>query len=439
MPTDTLTAAASLFDRPVVVPPAYPQQAAKLGWPDGLVERMLRLRIPTYDVQHWLDHHADWERLEKFLDAKERVMNGTIRVREATWSDAEGVAEMYANSPEDIGDFEVTVERSPYPYAQFRLQEHPNIQIVEDRGVVLAAAAHSARNTLIEGRELSCHIASAWRVRKECRGQGMTTLMRVYGGPACSWFGLINYWYVRSGNFGAVDWIKSLRPDIAEAAEKQGGDLPGLQVAVHHFRARNFDGPSTGSGQATRGIRKATRTDAARCVPLINRTHKGQDFFRPYTADFLFERLGDCGWGPKPDFIEPVYNWNDYYVLEEDGKIVACAGLWDRGKHVREVWREKATGKTTVIEPTALLDFGYARDREDAMARLLGYLIGVTNDLGRQELLAPIEQLPKLVQLMAVYEPVIEPRTLAYDGWDGEGGVEVSVTVRRAYTDLAYW
>jgi hypothetical protein len=426
-----MTAEPSLFDRPIALPPEYGEKATKLGWPDGFVERMLRLRIPTYDVEHWLDHHTDWQQLQKFLDAKERIMTTTIKVREATWSDGEAVAEMYANSPEDVGDFEVTVERSPYPYAQFRLQEHPNIQIVEDQGVVLATAVHSARNTLIEGRELTCHIASAWRVRKECRGQGMTGLLRAYGGPACAWFGLINYWYVRSGNFGAIEWIKALRPGLADVIDREGGNLPGLQVGVHHFRARNFDGDA-------RGIRKAMREDAERCVPLINRTHEGQDLFRPYSVEFLQERLDDCGWGPKPDFIELVYNWNDYYVLEEDGKIIACAGLWDRGKHVREVWREKATGQTTVIEPTALMDFGHARGREDAMARLLGYLIGVTNGLGRQELLAPIEQLPKLVELMSPFDPAIEPRTLAYDGWD-EGGLEVSVKVRRPYTDLAYW
>jgi hypothetical protein len=396
---------------------------------------MLQLRVPSYDIEHWLDHHSDWLQLSKFLDAKERVMSGTLRAREATWSDAEAVAEMYANAPEDVGDFEVTVERSPYPFAQFRLQEHANVQIIEDRGIVLAAAAHSARNTLIEGRELTCHIASAWRVRRECRGQGMTTMMRVFGGPACAWFGLINYWYVRSGNFGAVDWIKSLRPDIAEAAAEQGGSLPGVQVAVHHFAA---DRGSSRAPVAARGIRKATRADAVRIVSLINRTHKGLDFFRPYSADFLRDRLDDCGWGPKPDFIERVYNWDDVYVVEEDGKIVACGGLWDRGKHVREVWRNKSTGEATVIAPTALLDFGYARGREDAMAGLLDYLIGVTDGLGRQELLAPIEWLPKLVDLMAKHDPAIESRLLAYDKWD-EGGVEVSVTVRKPYTDLAYW
>ncbi len=436
MGTDTLTAGPSLFDRPVSVPPDYDRRAAEVGWPNGLVERMLRLRIPTYDVEHWLDHHTDWAQLEKFLDAKERVMSGTIKVREATWSDGEGVAEMYANSPEDVGDLEVTVERSPYPYAQFRLQEHPNIQLVEDRGVVLAAAVHSARNTLVGGQELTCHIASAWRVRKEFRGQGLTTLLRLYGGPACAWFGLINYWYVRSGNFGAADWIKSLRPDIAEAAAKQGGELPGLQVGVHHFRAKSYTGPELVEGSAK--IRKATRADARRCVALINRTHKGLDFFRPYSEEFLDDRMSDCGWGPKPDFIERIYSWDDYYVLEEDGAIVACAGLWDRGKHVREVWRNKSTGETTAVEPTALLDFGYARGREDAMARLLDYLIGVTNGMGRHELLAPVEQLPKLADLMSSREHAVETRTMGIDGWD-EAGLKVDVQVKRPYTDLAYW
>jgi hypothetical protein len=259
---------------------------------------------------------------------------------------------------------------------------------------------------------------------------------------------LINYWYVRAGTVGAVDWIKSLRPDIAEAAAANSGDLPGLKVAVHHFAAKapstsSGPGGSTGSGAPSPTgsgavVRKATRADAPRMVPLINRTHKGLDFFRPYSIDFLNDRLDDCGWGPKPDFIERVYNWDDAYVVEEDGKIVACGGLWDRGKHVREAWRNKSNGETTVIAPTALLDYGYARGREDAMASLLDHMIGVTHELGRQELLAAIEWLPKLVALMEKHEPAVEQRLLAYDKWN-EGGIEVSVTVRKPYTDLAYW
>ena len=69
----------------------------------------------------------------------------------------------------------------------------------------------------------------------------------------------------------------------------------------------------------------------------------------------------------------PVYGWPDYFVVEEDGKVVACAGLWDKGKNVREVWCHKETGEKRSFDSTALLDFGYAQGREDAMALLLRY------------------------------------------------------------------
>jgi hypothetical protein len=432
MGTNAIAVEESIFDRPVHVPDDYIERARAKGWPEGLVERCVRLRVPTYDIEYWLDHEREGQvhNITKVLDAKERSISGTLRVREACWSDAESVADLYANAPEDIGEWEVTVERSPYPFAQFRLQEHPNIQIVEDRGIVLACAAHSSRNTIIGGRRLTAHIATAWRVRKESRGQGMTNLLRTIGGPACAWFGLANYYYVRSGNFDAVNWIKALRPDIADAS-KSAQDIPGQPVTVHHFKARAFDGEAT-------GIRKGRRSDARRCAALINRTHRGLDLFRPYSADYLKERLEDCGWGPKPDFITRVYGWDDYYLLEEDGQVIACAGLWDRGRDVREVWRHKTTGETTVIEPTALMDFGFAEGREDAMERLIAYLLGVTQERGRHELLAPIERLPELVERLAKFDPGEETRTMAAEGFH-EADLDVDVVVRRPYTDLAYW
>ena len=49
-------------------------------------------------------------------------------------------------------------------------------------------------------------------------------------------------------------------------------------------------------------------------------------------------------WGERPDFYRGVYGWSDYRVLEENGRITACAGLWDRGRDVRERWRPKETG-----------------------------------------------------------------------------------------------
>jgi len=102
------------------------------------------------------------------------------------------------------------------------------------------------------------------------------------------------------------------------------------------------------------------------------------------------------GLGDKPAWWNSVYTWSDSYVLEDEGRIVACGGLWDRGKNVRERWRNARTGDERSLEATALLDFGFAPGREDAMAALVRYFVGETAVLGRDHLLAPLDQLPEL-------------------------------------------
>lgn len=50
----------------------------------------------------------------------QRLANG-LMVRQATWEDDERLIDLFANSPERLGDWDVTVERSPNPYAQQRM------------------------------------------------------------------------------------------------------------------------------------------------------------------------------------------------------------------------------------------------------------------------------------------------------------------------------
>jgi hypothetical protein len=91
-----------------------------------------------------------------------------------------------------------------------------------------------------------------------------------------------------------------------------------------------------------------------------------------------------------------------------------------------------------VIESTALLEFGYADGREDAMSRLLAYLIGRTHELGRQDLMAPLDQLPALQERMASSEQTCETRSMSVDVFP-DTNTPLTVTVRKPYTDLAYW
>ena len=250
-------------------------------------------------------------------------------------------------------------------------------------------------------------------------------------GPAVGWFGAYNYYYIRSGNFGALGWIKSFIPESVNAPAREG-DVPGIPITVHHFDAAQVGDQL--------GIRLARPADVRRCVALINRTHRGQDMFRPYSTEFLEQRLDDPFWGEKPDFWVPVYGWPDYYVVEDEGRIVACGGLWDKGKHVREVWRHKETGEKQSFDTTALLDFGFAEGRDDAMARLIAYFIGLTHGIGRSYLVAPLEQLPRLLESVEKLRPTTETRALHFQSYSPEKDEWImEASLRRPYTDLAYW
>lgn len=427
-----MTTETSIYDRPTQISGEVRKKWLAKGWPEELLDKAAAIRVESGAFDFWLNGRMTVENVEKHLQCRETLMFGTMRAREATWQDTDALAEMYADSPEEIGDWEVTVERGPYPFAQFRLQEHPAITVLEDRGVILAATCDSGRNTLLGGEKTTVHIASAWRVRKAARGKGYTHLMRTIGGPACGWFGWYNYYTVRPQNAGAMGWIKTFLKDAVSDEKSPDGMIQGIPVTVHHFEPK--------AGNKKSGIRLATEADLPACLRLINRTHKGADLFRPYTEDFLEQRLNDPCWGAKPPFWNRVYGWPEYYVLEDEGRVVACGGLWDKGENVREVWRHKETGEAKTIDGTALMDFGYAAGREDAMVRLIEFFAAKTKELGRTHLVAGIEHLPRLVKAAERLEPDGETRPLHWQRYEPESDMWVADdALKRPYMDIAYW
>jgi hypothetical protein len=190
---------------------------------------------------------------------------------------------------------------------------------------------------------------------------------------------------------------------------------------VYNYPRRTFAGDAS-------NIRLATPDDLPSCIELINRTHAGLDLFRPYDMAYLQGKL---------ERAPGVYGWSDYYVVEDAGTVAACAGLWDRGRHMRERWVHKSTGERRLVENTALLDFGFAEGRDDAMALLIEYLIGVTDALGRGQLMAPIEHMPEVIDGLRAHEPVAETRPLYWQL--GPALKKAGAIVTRPYTDLAYW
>jgi hypothetical protein len=186
-------------------------------------------------------------------------------------------------------------------------------------------------------------------------------------------------------------------------------------------------------GAAHPGVRKAHVEDLAACAALINRTHGSFDLFSPYTQESLGFRLDQGIPGELPPWFAYIYGIRDFHVLEENGRIVACAGLWDRGRDMREVWRNG--DETRTIAVTNLLDFGYADGAEDAMARLIEQLLSETSRLERTSLVAPLDRLPALAAACGGFDPQPERRTFEWTPF----APTLPRSIPEPYTDLRFW
>jgi GNAT superfamily N-acetyltransferase len=379
--------------------------------PDNELTGMLHWNFPTENIERRV---AWWE----------RIARGTIRWRQLTVRDNEDFCELWANSPEDIGDWQVTVERGPNGCAQFELQERPVLNALFDGLTMVACVSFSLRETVVAGKPLWIRYGQAMRVHKDHRRHGYGNWVR-----SLPWAIGINrptqvqYDYLRSHNMTMEAWNRKMMPHV-ETVPKREDEVPGVPVPVLQFPAKPTE--------ATRGVRPAREGDLDRCIALINRTHAGRDLFRPYPREFLRDRLAvglaEIG---KP-FWSPPYGTADVHVLERDGEIVACAGLWDRGRDLRERWRHRETGEARVVSATAVLDFGCAEGREDALAALIEHLIGATHALGRDYLLAPLETVPRIAELLASHDPVPEVRYLQWRA-------DTPAITTPVHVDLVYW
>ncbi len=398
-------------------------------WPPGLIDRVLALRRDRGELEAWLDMGFPTpEMLEQWLPDPEMLLASTLVSRQATWEDHDMLADLCANAPERVGDWSVTVERGPNPYAQFRLQEHPSVIVLEDQRVALGMAAHSVRNTYIAGQATSVHQMSGWRVRDGFRGLGLSKLLQNAAGPGVGWFGLVSYWFVRSGN-SSGSWISKVVSDMEDRGAGFGVAADALTASVSYIDRLDL-------GRRSARVRPTTEADDAACIELINRTHAGLDLFRPYDVAYFDERMNDPSWGPKPSFYPQVYGRADHRVLEIDGEVVACAGLWDRGRDIREVWAGE--DERFVVDPAALMDFGFAAGHEAAMEELLGHLMNEAAALGRSGILVSMEFVPELAALAARFEPTVETRELHVMPFSSPD-LTIDLTITRPYIDLAYW
>ena len=396
------------------------------GWPLSLLQRADELHVPRSHLAQMIGSwNAPLERIEQEIHWADRVLNGPIRYRQLHRADNEAFCELWANSPEQIGEWDVTVLRGPNGFAQFQLQERPALNALFDGGVMVACVSFAVRNTIVAGERLSVRYGQAMRVHQAHRRHGYANWVRsIPWAVGIDRYTQVQYDFLRSRNMTMERWNRRFMPDVASVPKRED-EVPGVPVTVMQIPARPADAPAT-------GIRPVRDSDIPRCVDLINRTHAGRDLFRPYTPEQLSDRLDEGTWGARPPGWTSVYSWPDFFVVEDAGEILACAGLWDRGRDVRERWVHRENQQERTISVTAMLDVGCAEGREDALAWLIEYFAGLTRDYGRDFLTVHLETMPAVADAVAHLQPEPETRYLQWR-------TDTPAMQPPPYVDLVYW
>jgi hypothetical protein len=400
---------------------SFSARAKAQGWPDGLVERAQAVKTPSRQLEQWLQSPANPTflfQVERIVEVFERLAKGPYRARELTYWDEEAFSDLWANAPEKVGDWSVTVERSPNAVAQFRLQPDATITVIEDAGALVACTVWAAANCMIGGKPVSLHYAQGLRVRDGRRGEGLGDMVRRYPSRALRNPTIGQVMFMRIGNAGIAGFLEAVKFQAQS-------DRPQKVVGVAYLAARP-------DPAAAVGVRPIAEADLAACAEMINRTHAGLDLFAPYGPESLRLVLDERFWGPA--WRQRIYGWPDVFVLEENGRVVACAGLWDRGRDMREIWRSQ-TGEERRVEAAAALDIGCAAGRDDALARLLRHLAALAAERGRQSLMVDLEHLPAVSAELADLDPRIESRTLEWSPYVPE----LPRTLGECFLDLRYW
>src|SRR5262249_48024911 len=199
------------------------------------------------------------EQAEGQLKWHERLTVGDLRGRQADYSDNQAFSELWADSPEEIGEWEITVERSPDAFAQFKLQENVQLPVLALGRELIACCGFSRRNVLIAGRRVSVVYGQALRVRRSARRQGYGDQVRRIADPASTTRPAIGqYDIMRTQNFAVVSWWKKFIPDTFENVPTREGSVPGIPVSVAQFPAR----PSSAIEST---VRNARREDLRAC------------------------------------------------------------------------------------------------------------------------------------------------------------------------------
>lgn len=332
---------------------------------------------------------------------------GIITIREATKDDNEALIALEWLCSQQFNDEITSLDRKPDFFVKPDLQGNAHIWVAEVGEKLIGIHAGAFHHTLVKGERIPTVYLYDMRVHPDFRRHGVAIeLMHAAEKASVEMGARLWFLYIRKGNDPSIGLSNKYGMRRLGEVVNMSIETPGLEYLNH---------PS---------VRRASRGDALRIVHLINRTHSSFDLYIPHSVEYLNDRLARV----------KDYSWNDMYVLEKQGRIVACAGLWDKGASERVYVYHALDNKEKTLDAKIVLDWGFEKGEEDSMGNILQHLLGEAARSGKNRLqlwLDPFPEIQKYVNIFPTHRVHWYLNMKPLDGWKG------SVRLP-AYFDLAY-
>ena len=238
------------------------------------------------------------------------LMSGdhTLEVRDATSEDSSALQALQARCPIGV-NLVVSTVNEPDFFARSKAYKSCKVYVACMGDRIVGSAACALREAVIGGQPVLVGYEFQYFTAPEARRRGVAAHLHQHIEAALRQSGAaLSYAVIMEGN------LPSLR-----LFEREGFAVVRTLVMPCLIVFKEMPTPEV------TGIRPASAEDLGAAAEFLNRTWRGFDLREPASAEKLAESIERT----------PSYTIDDMLILERDGEIMACAGMWDWSRITR--------------------------------------------------------------------------------------------------------